>query len=200
MTETINSKKDKDFRERSDKTLINFILTSTAKYYGMKMEDYKEDSRKREIVTLKQTAAYFIRKNVRNIALSSIGQLFNNLDHATILYGTRNIAKLAEVDKETRFAIAYLEKEITEYNEKIKIVSLNKDAIIQFEDVIVIKMFGGRNIALSGLNAEDNNAAIDFFRKFDQRLEVKRFKDTGMYVIDESMIKDVSLKDNKPNK
>ena len=72
------------------------ILEDIAKRYDMTPEDIKGKKRTKEIASVRHIAIYVIRE-VTELSLSSIGKLFGDRDHTTILSSIENIeAKKAE--------------------------------------------------------------------------------------------------------
>ncbi len=65
------------------------ILSETARYYQVSLEEIKGISRQKNIVTARHITAYLIR-NLTNLSLPNIGT-FLNRDHATVLASIRKI-------------------------------------------------------------------------------------------------------------
>ena len=70
-------------------------------YFDVPLETIKEKNRQAQIIRAKQFTAYFLRREVRKITLTEIGDIFN-LDHATALHSIKKIKGLIEIDKEYR--------------------------------------------------------------------------------------------------
>lgn len=67
-------------------------------------------SRKRDLVTARQTIFYLLRKYSK-YTLSDIGTQFNQ-DHATVLHGHKHIIQLLDSDRKFKAEIQFLEDKI----------------------------------------------------------------------------------------
>lgn len=72
-------------------------------------------SRKRHLVVTRQFIAFFLRKNFPNLTLSQIALMMGNRDHATALYGIRQIGKLTSVDFDIRLAHDTMNEKINQH-------------------------------------------------------------------------------------
>lgn len=162
----------------SDKTIINFIKQHCAEYYNMNMSDYLDPSRKREVVTLKKTAAYFIKKYVKSIPLLSIGAQFNNLNHATILHYIRTIQDIAVYDKTTNQDLKAIDFEIRKFIDKMLLKLQSDDAIIDLNDIHLLVLDSGKHVILKGFNETDLKDVQNHFGAIGRRI-----KETGMYLL-----------------
>jgi len=66
------------------------IIDETAKYYMLKSEDIKGQSRVADTAFARQIAMYLIRK-LTNLSLKDIGIIFDGRDHSTVLTSVRKI-------------------------------------------------------------------------------------------------------------
>src|SRR5690606_38864284 len=69
---------------------IDFIQKTCSDYYGIKLEDLKAKTRKKEIVTARQVAMYF-SKEFTNHSLKSIGYHFGGRDHSTVIHAVHTV-------------------------------------------------------------------------------------------------------------
>ena len=83
---------------------IDFIQKTVSDYYGIKLEDLKAKTRKKEIVTARQVAMYF-SKEFTNHSLKSIGYHFGGRDHSTVFHVVQTVNDLMETDTAFRNAV-----------------------------------------------------------------------------------------------
>ena len=69
------------------------IMQTVADYYSISVQDLIRQSRRREITVPRQIAMYLTRE-MTNLSLPQIGQVFGNRDHTTVLHGCEKIAGL----------------------------------------------------------------------------------------------------------
>ncbi len=69
------------------------IMLETAKFYSIKIEDLTGQSRSRTLVTARQVAMYLCRE-LTDLSLPKIGELFGGRDHTTVMHAERKIRQL----------------------------------------------------------------------------------------------------------
>ncbi|GAA2871336.1 chromosomal replication initiator protein DnaA [Microbacterium arabinogalactanolyticum] len=69
------------------------IITSTAAYFKLTVDDLYGSSRSQQIAIARQIAMYLCRERT-NLSLPKIGQLFGNRDHTTVMYACKKISEL----------------------------------------------------------------------------------------------------------
>ncbi|MDN5789340.1 MAG: chromosomal replication initiator protein DnaA [Micrococcales bacterium] len=69
------------------------IMGVTSDYYGVSLEDLCGSSRSRQLVTARQIAMYLCRE-MTDLSLPKIGQLFGGRDHTTVMHADRKIREL----------------------------------------------------------------------------------------------------------
>jgi chromosomal replication initiator protein len=69
------------------------IMGATAAYFGISLEDLCGSSRSRVLVTARQVAMYLCRE-LTDLSLPKIGQLFGGRDHTTVMHADRKIRSL----------------------------------------------------------------------------------------------------------
>ncbi|WP_298742838.1 chromosomal replication initiator protein DnaA [uncultured Microbacterium sp.] len=69
------------------------IITATAQYFRLSVDDLYGSSRSQSIATARQIAMYLCRERT-SLSLPKIGQLFGNRDHTTVMYACKKIAQL----------------------------------------------------------------------------------------------------------
>jgi chromosomal replication initiator protein len=71
----------------------NLIMTQTASYFGVTMDDLTGASRSRVLVTARQIAMYLCRE-LTDLSLPKIGQQFGGRDHTTVMHADRKVRQL----------------------------------------------------------------------------------------------------------
>ncbi|HEU5224085.1 MAG TPA: chromosomal replication initiator protein DnaA [Candidatus Lumbricidophila sp.] len=69
------------------------IIAATADYFKLTVDDLHGSSRSQQIATARQIAMYLCRE-MTNLSLPKIGQLFGNRDHTTVMYANNKISAL----------------------------------------------------------------------------------------------------------
>lgn len=69
------------------------IMTTTASYFGVSVDDLCGSSRSRVLVTARQIAMYLCRE-LTDLSLPKIGQAFGGRDHTTVMHADRKIRQL----------------------------------------------------------------------------------------------------------
>ncbi len=85
-------------RDIVDQTEMNVIsptdiITATAQYFQLTVDDLYGSSRSQQIAIARQIAMYLCRERT-NLSLPKIGQLFGNRDHTTVMYAYKKISDL----------------------------------------------------------------------------------------------------------
>jgi chromosomal replication initiator protein len=88
------------------------IINHTAEYFKLTVDDLYGSSRSQAVATARQIAMYLCRE-MTNLSLPKIGQLFGNRDHTTVMYANK---KIAELMKERRS----IYNQVTELTARIK--------------------------------------------------------------------------------
>lgn len=76
------------------------IINATAEYFRVSVDDLYGSSRSHAIANVRQIAMYLCRE-MTNLSLPKIGQLFGGRDHTTVIYAHRKIAKRITEDRQT---------------------------------------------------------------------------------------------------
>lgn len=69
------------------------IMTNTAAYFGVTVDDLCGSSRSRVLVTARQIAMYLCRE-LTDLSLPKIGQAFGGRDHTTVMHADRKVRQL----------------------------------------------------------------------------------------------------------
>jgi chromosomal replication initiator protein len=88
------------------------IINHTAAYFKLSVDDLYGSSRSQAIATARQIAMYLCRE-MTNLSLPKIGQLFGGRDHTTVMYANK---KITELMKERRS----IYNQVTELTSRIK--------------------------------------------------------------------------------
>ena len=88
------------------------IINITATFYQLTVDDLYGSSRSQTIALARQVAMYLSRE-MTNLSLPKIGQLFGNRDHTTVMYANN---KISELMKERRS----IYNQVTELTSRIK--------------------------------------------------------------------------------
>ena len=72
---------------------IEMIITATAAYFKLTVDDLYGSSRSQSVATARQIAMYLCRERT-SLSLPKIGQLFGNRDHTTVMYAYKKISDL----------------------------------------------------------------------------------------------------------
>ncbi len=88
------------------------IINHTADYFKLTVDDLYGSSRSQAVATARQIAMYLCRE-LTNLSLPKIGQLFGNRDHTTVMYANK---KISELMKERRS----IYNQVTDLTSRIK--------------------------------------------------------------------------------
>lgn len=69
------------------------IITHTAEYFKLSVDDLYGSSRSQQLATARQIAMYLCR-DLTALSLPKIGQLFGGRDHTTVMYAYKKISQL----------------------------------------------------------------------------------------------------------
>ncbi len=85
----------RDIVDQDDANIISptDIITATAQYFKLSVDDLYGSSRSQAVATARQIAMFLCRERT-NLSLPKIGQLFGNRDHTTVMYAHRKISDL----------------------------------------------------------------------------------------------------------
>jgi len=75
------------------KITATIIMSVTAEYFSVTVDDLKGHSRSRVLVTARQIAMYLCRE-LTELSLPRIGQIFGGKDHTTVMHAVRKISAL----------------------------------------------------------------------------------------------------------
>lgn len=104
--------KDLVLTEETNVVAPGDIISLTATFYQLSVEDLYGSSRSQTTALARQVAMYLCRE-MTNLSLPKIGQLFGNRDHTTVMYANK---KISELMKERRS----IYNQVTEITSRIK--------------------------------------------------------------------------------
>ncbi|HUH07797.1 MAG TPA: chromosomal replication initiator protein DnaA [Egibacteraceae bacterium] len=74
---------------------VSLIMSETASYFGLTLDDLCSTSRTRQLVTARQIAMYLTRE-LTDLSLPKIGQAFGGRDHTTVIHANNKISGLMQ--------------------------------------------------------------------------------------------------------
>lgn len=85
----------RDIVDQDDANVISptDIITATAQYFKLTVDDLYGSSRSQSVAQARQIAMYLCRERT-SLSLPKIGQLFGNRDHTTVMYAYKKISEL----------------------------------------------------------------------------------------------------------
>lgn len=90
---------------------LRTIAEQTARRFSLTVADLKSESRRRTIVTARDTAVLLMRRLTKK-SLQEIGAYFGGRDHTTIMHSCRKVEAALDTDPESRTLFAELEQTI----------------------------------------------------------------------------------------
>jgi chromosomal replication initiator protein len=74
---------------------VSSIMSETANYFGLTLDDLCSGSRTRQLVNARQIAMYLTRE-LTDLSLPKIGQAFGGRDHTTVIHANKKISELMQ--------------------------------------------------------------------------------------------------------
>lgn len=166
-------------------TLVKEVVSC---YYNLPITAFQSKSRVRQVIKMKQTSVYFMKKFLPKATLIYIGKQMS-YDHATVLHCLKQINNLLETDKETKQDIENIARAIEIEQDTIKLdgdlrkeyyyVNLGKCSSIKLED--------GRGVVLSGYTEEQASVFLEMLNKFyKENLEIRNHSNTGLFILEKN--------------
>lgn len=165
--------------------LVKEVVSS---YYDMPMTAFQSRSRLRQVIRMKQTCVYFIKKFLPKATLSYIGQQ-TNYDHCTVIYSIKQVENLYEFNKETKRDIDTLKQVIEIEQDNLRLGGNLKDEYyyINLNECYSAKFLDGKAVVLEGF---DEKQAQDFIGKinmlYEQELKLREHKKTGVFILEKN--------------
>jgi chromosomal replication initiator protein len=104
----------KEIISNSNTRVINsaLIMDIVARYFDIRVDDFKSKKRNREIAFPRQIAMYLCREHT-DLSLPKIGEDFGGRDHTTVMHAINKISSMIEEDAEISRTIEELTRSIT---------------------------------------------------------------------------------------
>jgi hypothetical protein len=166
-----------------ENTFIEQTLESIARHFGLEDDFTHIKTRKREYVYARQICMFLIKKHTKR-SLASIGELFGDKDHATVLHAVKTIFNLAQTSKEIKNEVLELEELIMC---KMKIL-LDKSSgendfyYINFDNYNSIRFNDDKGMVLTGFSELEIFRFLTFLQA--DTIEVRKHKNTGYYILE----------------
>ncbi len=90
------------------------LLRHVAKYFNLRPEDLKKDTKERKMLKARQTAMYFCR-TLLHMSYSDIARLFGKSDHTSALYSIRKVEEKRQQDRKFAYMLEMLEKSLKKH-------------------------------------------------------------------------------------
>lgn len=95
---------------------IDFIQKTVAEYFGVRVDDLKDKTRKKEIVIARQVAMYFCKDYTQH-TLKTIGDYFGGRDHTTVIHAVQTVNDMMDLNAKFKAEVEELKKKL-----KMKII------------------------------------------------------------------------------
>lgn len=87
------------------------LIRHVAKYFNLKPEDLKKETKERKVLKARQTAMYFCR-TLLHMSYSEIAKLFGKPDHTSALYSIKKVEEKKQQDRKFAYMLEMLEKSL----------------------------------------------------------------------------------------
>ncbi|MEJ5338253.1 MAG: chromosomal replication initiator protein DnaA [Aquificaceae bacterium] len=87
------------------------LIRHVAKYFNLKPEDLRRETKERKVIKARQTAMYFC-KTLLHMSYSEIARLFGKPDHTSALYSIRKLEEKKQQDRKFAYMLEMLEKSL----------------------------------------------------------------------------------------
>ncbi|XWN35023.1 MAG: chromosomal replication initiator protein DnaA [Roseivirga sp.] len=98
-------------REIDTEVSMDYIQKTVASHYNISLEDLKSKSRKRELVTARQVAMFFVKKYTSH-SLKSIGYYFGGRDHSTVIHALQAVNDMLDTEPHFKLSFTDLQRKI----------------------------------------------------------------------------------------
>jgi hypothetical protein len=102
-----------------------------------------------------------------------------------VLYAVKNIANLAQFDKEIKADISYMDGQIKAYADSLGISSKIGDKYVDFSNLQLITISKYKHIAAIGMDERDVKKIVKLF----SAKEAVEYNNTGLYLIEKNKLK-----------
>lgn len=186
MEENAVTKKQKwqHLKDRHEDNLINYIKSTCSNYYDIDQIYLELPTRKREVITLRHMVYFFIKRYLYDMPFATIGQLFANQNHATVLYAVKSITNLAEFNKKIREDISQMDAKIKEYAESLGFNCKSSELFIDFGTMQLITISKDKHIAVTGMDERDIKKIVKLF----YAKPAVEYTNTGFYLVEKKQL------------
>ena len=101
-----------DVSDAKSKATEQKILSAVSSYYSLSIPQITGKNKATNIVNARHVAIYLIR-DLLDLPLKKIGQVFGGRDHTTIIHSIEKVDKLLKTDPQTKIVIEELKKRIS---------------------------------------------------------------------------------------
>ncbi len=101
-----------DLGDSKSKVSAQKILNVVASYYNLSVSQITGKIKTGQIVNARHISIYLIR-NLLDVSLKQIGEIFSNRDHTTIMHSIEKVEEMLKDDKQTKTVIDELKKRIS---------------------------------------------------------------------------------------
>ena len=101
-----------DIGDSKSKVSEQKILNIVAAYYNLSISQITGKIKTGQIVNARHISIYLIR-NLLDVSLKQIGEVFSNRDHTTIMHSIHKVEEMLKNDKQTKIVVDELKKRIT---------------------------------------------------------------------------------------
>ncbi len=98
---------------RSRKIGVDDVINAVAPYFGVAPAAIKGPNRNKDVSLARQVAMYLSRELLPELNMKTVGEAFDNRDHATIVYACQRVRGLMEVDTELKTMIVQTQKRLS---------------------------------------------------------------------------------------
>jgi chromosomal replication initiator protein len=109
LTAVLGADRDPDSRERLTPERIR---AAVAEAWGVEVDDLTSRRRTREVTEPRQVAMYLIR-DILDLSLVQIGELFGGRDHSTVIHSVKKVEGVLEEDPDFRATVQELRADLT---------------------------------------------------------------------------------------
>ena len=101
-----------DTKKSKTKVSASKILNAVSTYYSISVSQLTGKIKTAQIVNARHVAIYLIRQ-ILDMPLKQIGEVFSNRDHTTIMHSVDKVEKLLKTDKDMNIVINNIKKQIS---------------------------------------------------------------------------------------
>ena len=98
---------------RSRKISVDDIINGVAPFFNVSPAAMKGSSRNKEVSLARQVAMFLSRELMPELNVRTLGEAFDNRDHATIVYACQRVRTLMDVDAELKTMIVQLQRKLS---------------------------------------------------------------------------------------